>query len=74
MIGFVYAAIYTGRRKAELLGLSWDDVDFKEQRLVFRNTKSHEDRKIVLTPETVGVLQGMRRNLPTMLAGGPFRT
>jgi len=74
MFGLVYTALYTGGRKGELLGLSWDDVDAEARRLTFRDTKSHTDREITLTPETVGVLMGVRRNLPTVLAGGPFRT
>ncbi len=41
-------ALSTGARKGEILSLTWDDVDFKRERLIFQETKNGERRSVPL--------------------------
>lgn len=66
----VQTAIRTGGRRGELLGLTWDRVDFDGARVHFTNTKSHRDRYVPLDGETVGILR--RLQAQTLRYGGPF--
>ena len=43
-------AVCSGARKGEILGLTWDDVDFSRNTATFRDTKNGEDRTIPLSP------------------------
>ncbi len=72
MRSFVYIAVNTGGRRAELLGLPWKRVtlDGSEPEIHFANTKSHRDRLIPLTPDLVDVL--LRLKARTLVQGGPF--
>lgn len=72
MWAFAYTALYTGGRKGELLGVLWNDIDLDAGRITFRDTKSHEDRPVPLTPGTVGVLRALRMNFRSAAAPGPF--
>lgn len=69
---FVFIAVNTGGRRAELLGLPWSRVslDGDEPEIHFAGTKSHRDRLIPLTPELVKVL--LRLKAVTLVQGGPF--
>ena len=49
-------AIDTGRRRSELLGLDWRNVDLKRGRITFTRTKNGEDRTIRLTERARRVL------------------
>ena len=57
----VIAALNTGMRRGELLGLEWKDVNFNGSVIAVRNTKNSEDRVIPMTAAlstTLGKLQG----------------
>jgi integrase len=43
-----YILYHTGMRRGEALGLRWVDVEFAHERLVIRNSKSGEGRKVPL--------------------------
>lgn len=63
----VLAALHTGARRGELLGLGWEDVDFRSKVVHFRDTKNGTDRAVPLD----ATLEGVLRALPRPLAGGP---
>jgi integrase len=68
---FLWVAMTTGARRGELCALRWSDVDFENSVLtirhaLFRNdsgglmekdTKTHQQRRVVLDPETANVLR-----------------
>jgi integrase len=50
------AALHTGMRRGELLGLTWEDVNFKESLLHVRESKNGEGRYIPISGELRQVL------------------
>jgi integrase len=68
---FVWAAMNLGARRAELCAMRWNDLDLDAGLVVLRrslfmdddgqlkekDTKTHQQRRIVLDPETVAVLR-----------------
>ncbi|MFP6826273.1 MAG: site-specific integrase [Pseudohongiellaceae bacterium] len=48
MSTIVLLAITTGMRRSEITGLSWNDIDFKYQRITLRITKNNETRSVPL--------------------------
>ncbi len=50
-------ALFTGRRKSEILNLVWSDVDFVEQSITCRNTKSGRTLSFPLNNSAFGVLE-----------------
>lgn len=54
-------ALGTGARKGEILGLKWEDVDFKRATATFRNTKNGDDRTIHLSRSILDCLQAELR-------------
>jgi len=69
---FVYIALYTGMRRAELCGLKWDDIDFEqevlhiqrnllytaERGLFFDETKTTSSNRVIKLPkEAVNILK-----------------
>lgn len=57
MYDLVVVASRTGARQGELLKLTWEDVDFDEKTMVFRDTKTHEDRTLPLLGEVRDILE-----------------
>ena len=45
----IYTIVHTGCRRGEILKLKWEDVDFSNGVLNFRNTKNGSDRQIRLS-------------------------
>jgi len=62
----VVAALHTGARRGELLGLTWRDVDFEARLLVFRDTKNGEDRTVPISETLLATL----RELPSRFEEG----
>ena len=62
----VKIAYYTGMRKGEILGLTWEQVDLKDGfiKLAPEDCKTNEGRLVPLTGEMVEMLQAMPRGLP----------
>ncbi|HEV8337261.1 MAG TPA: site-specific integrase [Candidatus Polarisedimenticolia bacterium] len=63
----VLAALHTGGRRGEILGLSWNAVDFTTGTLRFPDTKNGDARKIPMS----SVLAAVLRSMPNRLKGGP---
>ncbi|GAB3734002.1 site-specific integrase [Luteimonas pelagia] len=57
----VTAALATGARKGELLGLLWRDVDLTHRRVTFRDTKNGETRTVPLATPAVEALKAWRK-------------
>lgn len=73
MIAFLRFLLATWARTGEATKLEWHDVNFEDGSVLFRNTKSHEDRYVPIARET-GVLEDLRRlQAQTLQDGGPFR-
>ena len=58
----VLAAIDTGARKGELIGLKWADVDLKGRTALLRDTKTGDDRRI---PLSLAVVEELLRHRQT---------
>jgi integrase len=59
--GIIAMAYFTGMRRGEILGLTWDRVDLKK-RLIYleaRHTKDKEPRKVPICAELLRMLQEM---------------
>ena len=72
MVVFIRFILETWARLSEAAGLSWSDVDFENSRVLFRDTKSNEDRYVPFAAgsDLPGDLQ--RLKVQTLQAGGPF--
>jgi integrase len=60
---YVLAALQTGARRAELLRLTWGDVDMKRHTITFRKTKNGRDRTVPMTETLREMLQTLPRPL-----------
>jgi len=58
----VRLALVSGSRRGELQGLMWEDVDFQESMLCFKNTKNGDNRSIPLTEESFRILKKRYEN------------
>lgn len=69
---FLRFTLETWGRLSEVTGLLWEDVQFDNRAVVFRETKSHEDRFVPIA-ESSDLLDDLRRlQVQTLQAGGPF--
>lgn len=59
----ILAALQTGARRGELLGLRWADVDVKARTLTFRQTKNGDSRPVPLTDTLREALGSLARPL-----------
>ena len=53
----VLLALSTGGRKTEILSLKWTDIDLKNERITFRDTKNGETRSVAIRGETLECLK-----------------
>jgi integrase len=62
----VKLAYYTGMRRGEILGLTWDQVDLKAGfiKLTHQDTKTKEGRLVPLNQELMQMFKAMPRGLP----------
>ena len=72
-VAFVRFLLSTGTRTSEAFKLVWDDVDFEDGTVLFRKTKSHEDRFVPVTPQLRSLDDLRRLQVQTLQDGGPFR-
>jgi integrase len=54
----VYMALFTGMRLGEILGLKWDDIDFRRGFITLKETKGGTDTTIPLSDPAREVLKG----------------
>jgi len=69
-------ALYTGLRKSEILNLTWEDVDFKNQLIYIRNSKNGEAREIPMANKvfsTLGSLPVRHDRIFTHNDGSPVK-
>lgn len=71
-VAFVRFLLSTGARTSEAFKLAWDDVDFDDGTVLFRETKSHEDRFVPVTPQLTSLDDLRRLQVQTVQDGGPF--
>lgn len=50
-------ALYTGRRKGEILNLKWNDVDFEEKSITCRNTKNGKTISFPLNKKAYAIIE-----------------
>lgn len=67
---FLYTALQTGGRRAELLSLPWGRVGFDNMRIHFAKTKSHKDRYVPIEEKMIAILRKLQAQ--TLVEGGPF--
>ena len=60
---YIVAALQTGARRAELLRLTWGDVDMKRRTVTFRKTKNGRDRTVPMTETLREMVQALPRPL-----------
>lgn len=53
----LYAYRYTGARRNEIIDLKLKDLDMKKGIIIFRDTKTHEDRRVGIAPELLRELK-----------------
>jgi integrase len=58
----VIVALNTGMRKGEILHLRWSDIDFENQFIFLKETKSNRSRKIPMSGLVAETLRAMRRD------------
>lgn len=59
----VQTALFTGMRRGEILGLTWNKIDLKHGFILLDATKNWERREIPINETLRGVLQGLNRRL-----------
>jgi len=53
----VLVALNTGSRRSEILNLKWQDINFTEQLITVRETKSKKNRYIPMNPQIFDILR-----------------
>jgi len=53
----IVLSLSTGGRKSEILGLKWADIDFKNKRVTFRDTKNGDTRSVSLSINALKILK-----------------
>ncbi len=69
-------ALATGMRQGEIMGIKWDDVNFKDGYLILHETKNGERRRIPLAGHARDVLKALhdKRELASPLVFADFKT
>lgn len=61
VLPIVVAALHTGMRKGELLGLRWERVDLERRRITVLHSKNNEVRSVPVNRTLYGVLEELGR-------------
>lgn len=67
MTDVVELALNTGMRRAEILGIREEDIDWKTHSVFLWETKNHSTRRIPLTANAIEILKRQKKNLPFSL-------
>ena len=73
----VLTALHTGMRRGEILSLRWEDVDFRRNVIVVRNSKNGERREVALSERLRGSLTDLPRGdglVFSCRAGNPYKS
>lgn len=62
LLPVVVLAITTGMRRGEILGLTWDCVDFEKQTILLRETKNGKQRTVSIVGEALELLRIHHQN------------
>jgi len=73
LASFMQALLLTGARKGELLGLTWEDVDFTWKHIVLRD-KVEGERRIPLTPHVEQLLRSLPARNKYVFSSADSRT
>jgi len=65
----IIVALNTGMRKGELLNLRWTDIDFNEDYIYIKQTKSNVPRKVPMNSMVKNALAGMKKKSDFIFAG-----
>ena len=57
----IQIAVHTAMRQSEILGLTWERIDFSRKVAFLTETKNGDSRDVPLSSQVIGVLQGMTR-------------
>ncbi len=57
----VVLALSTGMRQAEIMGLTWDDVDLNRGRAILHETKNNERRAVAITGHALELLKELSK-------------
>lgn len=57
----ILLALLTGARLGEIMGLKWQDIDFKRRTLLFEETKNGERRQVPLATQAYNVLHELNK-------------
>lgn len=71
LYALVLAALTTGARKGELLGLTWADVDFERGEATLQRTKNADPRVLPIVPAVAAELQRFKGKPDELVFGSP---
>ena len=55
-------AIQTGKRRGELMGLNWTDIDLPNRKAYLHDTKNGDPRQVPLTKDAVAILTALSKD------------
>jgi integrase len=58
----VMTALFAGLRRGEILSLKWEDIDFRRNVIIVRNSKNGERREVAISERLREVLAALPRN------------
>jgi integrase/ribosomal protein L37E len=61
---FVKFALYTGMRRGEIFGLTWENVDLENGIVILRNTKGGKDESLPISDEALKIILKAKKLMP----------
>jgi integrase len=69
MLPIFIVALHTGMRKGEVLGLRWENIDFREKEIHLPTSKNGEPRNIAMTSEVGKIFHDLDSTKKTGISG-----
>jgi integrase len=60
---YLTVLLWTGGRRREILGLTWQAIDFTRKSVLLTQTKGHKDRRVPLLPEAISALEPIKKDI-----------